>query len=189
MKKFQTKKIVGIAMLAALGYVLMIVGFPIPFLPTYMKVDFSDIPALLGMFLYGPWAGVGIALIRNLLHFITSGDITGIPIGEFANFISCLAYILPIYWFMKQSTSMKRMIGAGILGTLSLTIVMSVLNWFVLTPLYAHVLGMNFGPIQTVVLLGVLPFNLLKGILVSGVFAIVYVKMASWIEHARLKTS
>lgn len=189
MKKFQTKKFVGIAMLAALGYVLMMVSFPIPFLPPYMKVDFSDIPALLGMFLYGPWAGVGIALIRNLLHFITSGDATGLPIGEFANFVSCLAYALPIYWLMKRSTSMKRMVVAGILGTLSLSVVMSVLNWFVLTPLYANLLGMSFGPIQTVVLFGVLPFNLIKGVLMSVVFAVVYVKMANWIEHAKLKVN
>lgn len=68
----KVQKMVSIAMLAAIGTVLQFVAFPIMPAFSFLKIDFSDIPILLGMFLYGPLAGVITAFVRSLLHlFLT----------------------------------------------------------------------------------------------------------------------
>ena len=81
----QGTKMVSIAMLAAIGTVLQFVAFPI--MPAFvLKIDFSDIPILLGMFLYGPLAGVITAFVRSLLHLFLTGLAPQNMVGDFASF-------------------------------------------------------------------------------------------------------
>ena len=79
------RKLTGTAMLSAVAYVLMFLEFPIPFLiPPFIKMDFSELPALLASFAYGPLWGVAVCLIKNLIHLMNtqSGGV-----GELSNFI------------------------------------------------------------------------------------------------------
>ena len=182
MQNRNTKKLVGVSMLAAVAFILMFFAFPIIPGVTFLKIDFSDIPVLLGMFLYGPVAGIAVAVIRTILHYVQTGGDAGYPIGDTASLIASLAYCLPIYYLMRnKAENTKNLLLANTLGTVSLTVILSVLNAYVLIPLYFAVLHFSVGPIQKYVFYGVVPFNLIKGIIVSTVFVALYKKLKPWI--------
>lgn len=184
MKHMQTKKLVVLSMMAAIAYLLMFFAFPVlPAVP-FMKVDFSEIPILIGTYLFGPLAGVIIAFIRSLLHFITVGASIGEVIGNTASFLAALTYVFPTYWLSKKIQGPTGLIGGLALGTISMTVFMCVANYFVITPLYMWVLQFNLGmPLAKYILVGVLPFNLIKGFLVSVVFAILHKKLLPWLSQ------
>lgn len=166
MKTSNTKRLVGIAMFGAIAYVLMFFAFPILPSASFLKIDFSDIPILLGMFLYGPMGGVLIALIRSILHYVQTGGDMGYPIGDVASFVATLTYAFPIYLIInkqlkKQKLTLPHMVMANVTGTVSMTVVMSIANWLILTPLYLAVMGFSVGPIRQYILLGILPFNII----------------------------
>ena len=93
------------AMLSAIAFVLMMLEFSIPIMPSFIKLDFSELPALIGSFAMGPLCGVIICLVKNVLHlFITS---TG-GVGELSNFILGVAFVLPaglLYKYKKTRTT------------------------------------------------------------------------------------
>lgn len=187
MQTSNTKKMVGIAMLAALASILISFGFPIIPGVSFLKVDFSDIPVLIGMFLYGPVGGTMVAFIRSLLHYIQTGGDAGYPIGDTASFIASVAYTLPIYLIMKNKIDdTKNIIFANVIGSISLTIVLSVVNYFFLLPLYLRVLNFSVGPIKDYLLLGVVPFNILKGAIVSTVFIMLFAKLKTWLLRKQM---
>ena len=187
MQTSNTKKMVGIAMLAAIATILISFGFPIIPGVSFLKVDFSDIPVLIGMFLYGPVGGTMVAFIRSLLHYIQTGGDAGYPIGDTASFIASVAYTLPIYLIMKSKVdNTKTIIFANIVGTLSLTVILSLVNYFFLLPLYLKVLNFSVGPIREYILMGVIPFNIIKGAIVSTVFIMLYAKLKTWLQRNQL---
>ena len=65
----QNKRLITISMLSAIAFVLTFIKFPIPFLPPYLTLDFSDVPSLLATFTFGPVAGIIVALVKNLLNY------------------------------------------------------------------------------------------------------------------------
>lgn len=81
----QNKRLITISMLSAIAFVLTFIKFPIPFLPPYLTLDFSDVPSLLATFTFGPIAGIVVALVKNLLNYLFS---MGDPVGPFANFLA-----------------------------------------------------------------------------------------------------
>lgn len=187
MQTSNTKKMVGIAMLAALATILISFGFPIIPGVSFLKVDFSDIPVLIGMFLYGPVGGTMVAFIRSLLHYIQTGGDAGYPIGDTASFIASVAYTLPIYLIMKSMVNnTKTIIFANIVGSLSLAVILSLVNYFFLLPLYLKVLNFSVGPIRDYILMGVIPFNIIKGAIVSTVFIMLYAKLKTWLQRNQL---
>ncbi|HDP2844149.1 TPA: ECF transporter S component, partial [Staphylococcus aureus] len=74
----QNKRLITISMLSAIAFVLTFIKFPIPFLPPYLTLDFSDVPSLLATFTFGPVAGIVVALVKNLLNYLFS---MGDPVG------------------------------------------------------------------------------------------------------------
>lgn len=192
MGKNHTKEIVLVAIVGALSFILMFIGFPIiPALP-YLKVDFSLVPILLVAFTAGPKKAVAASLIANVLHYMSTGGEMGFPIGDATAFIATIAYIFPIYYLLKDQitsvhpghTSIKEMnwgrtITAYVIATLSLTVVMTFLNYFVITPFYMQVMNFDIGNMQTYILAGIIPFNLIKGVLVSVLAHFVLVQTLS----------
>ena len=83
-KRFNTRVLVGTAMLSAVAFVLQYIEISIPIMPAFIKFDFSDLPALIGAFAYGPVAGIMIEFIKNLIHCAFSQSAT---VGELSNFI------------------------------------------------------------------------------------------------------
>ncbi len=169
---FTTRAMVTIGLLSALSYVLMLLESP-PYIG-FLRLELSDIPAIIGAFQFGPMAGLVIELIKNLIKGITATKTAGV--GELANFIVSAAYVVPaaiIYRRMKNKY--KSFLSFGI-ATICLTIAGFLMNYFVTIPLYATLYGGMENVLAaatvipgikdkfTLILFGITPFNLVKGI-------------------------
>lgn len=184
----KVQKMVSIAMLAAIGTVLQFVAFPIMPAFSFLKIDFSDIPILLGMFLYGPLAGVITAFVRSLLHLFLTGLAPQNMVGDFASFLASSIFTLPIFYFFSKKKNIRtnRILGL-VSGILALTIFMSIANYFVITPIYLQLYGVTTQQflgtsLASYVAIGIVPFNLIKGLLVSGVFLVLHAKLLPWLS-------
>ncbi len=174
------------ACFGALAFVLMLFEFPVIPMVSYLKFDFSDLPAMLGTVMYGPVAGLVITLIKLLLHGATRGFSPVELLGLFASLCSSLSLLLPVAWFFRKGSklSLKRALTwSGISGTVILTVVMTVFNLYVLTPMYMKLFGWQPTlPIPKLMAFGVLPFNLIKGAGLSLVFAFVITRMRHYLH-------
>ncbi|WP_342600837.1 ECF transporter S component [Psychrobacillus sp. FSL H8-0483] len=180
MIKSKTRMLIAIAMLSSISFVLMLLAFPLPVLPAYLKVDFSDIPALIAAITMGPIAGVLVAFLKNVLDWLFAGSPTGVPVGHMANFVTSILFLTPVYLIYRKVTSSKGIaFGLGA-GTISMAFGMSILNYYVFLPMYSYFL--NF-PMETgtalfnTIIFGILPFNLIKGILVTIVMIVLFKRM------------
>ena len=187
MKNNKVQKMVSIALFASMGLVLQYVSFPIMPMFPFLKIDFSDIPVMLSMFLFGPVSGILTALIRSTLHLLTTGFSPSNMVGDVASFVATSAFTLPMYYFFKRGTATKEKVFGVSTGILSMSVIMSIANYFIITPLYLfffHVsadnfLGMSLG---SYVVIGIFPFNLIKGIIVSSVFLVLHAKLLPWLS-------
>lgn len=188
MKKGSSTRLVRmivISLLAALSLVLFFISFPLPLLPPYLKVDFSDVPALIAGLIFSPLAGIVVVLLKNAIYFIVTGATD--PVGILANFIAGSIFVFPVAYLYHRYNGMKSLIYGLIIGTFMMTLAMSILNYFFILPAYA--LLMNLEMTATIklatVMAGVLPFNLIKGIIVGLLFSLLFLKMKQWIEQKR----
>lgn len=188
-KKLST--LVKISILSAMGLILMfILEFPLPVFPDFLKFDFSEVPVLLGTFALGPVAGVIIEFIKNLIHMFLKPSTMGI--GELANFIVGSSMVVAAGLLYKRGKTRKSaLLGLGA-GILVMTVVAAVTNYFVLLPLYESVLGFKISmivdmsskvnpsikDINTLIIYSIVPFNLLKGAIVSLITFLMYKKVS-----------
>ncbi|MBQ7915657.1 MAG: ECF transporter S component [Firmicutes bacterium] len=199
-KLFTAHNLVLIAMLSALAFILMFFEFPLPFLaPSFYELDFSELPVLIGAFSMGPVAGVIIEGLKIILKLLFKGTSTAY-VGDLANFIVGCAFILPAGIIYKYKHTRKGALLGLIAGTLFLLVFGAIVNAAILLPWYAENFfgGMEpileagraiWGAIDSVwmfAILIVVPFNLLKGVLVSTVTLLVY-KHVSKLINGTLK--
>ncbi len=192
---FSAKGIAQIGVLSAVSAVLMLIEIPLWFAPSFYKIDLSEVPILIGSFAIGPLAGAMMELIKILINLILHGTTTG-GIGEIANLIIGCAMVVPsAVIYQRHKTKKYAVIGLAV-GTAALVIAGSLLNYFVLLPVYATVfhmpmealvqMGTAVNPsihgLWSFILLAVAPFNLLKGILTSAITLLLY-KHVSPILH------
>src|SRR5690625_5481414 len=90
-------KLIVIGLLGAISLILFFISFPLPMLPPYLKVDFSDIPALIAGIIFSPIAGVLVILVKNGLYFVISG-VTD-PVVVVANFFAGSVFIFSFAYF------------------------------------------------------------------------------------------
>ena len=193
-KRVRLRALVGSAVLAALSFVLMLLEFSVPFVPSFLKLDLSDLPALIASFAYGPFAGVMVALIKNLMHLPAST--TGFA-GELANFILCSCFVLPagvIYRFVKGKKG--AIIGAAT-GTVLMALVSLPINYYITYPVYTtfmpmeaildmyRVLNPAVTDLWSALLMFNLPFNLVKGILSVGITFAIYKKISPFLQGVK----
>lgn len=182
-------KLIILALLGTISLLLFFLNFPLPFLPPYLKVDFSDVPAVLAAFIFSPLAGVIVVAIKNILYFVVSG--AGDPIGVSANFLAGLLFTVPISLiYHKRKKGVKSIVSGLIAGTVVMAVGMSVLNYLIILPAYSMFMGWETMSDKTKLLLvvqGILPFNIIKGIVVGMLFVPLYIKMRSWIERKQSK--
>lgn len=193
---FSAKNIAKIAVLTAIAYVLyMFVKFPLPFIfPAFLDIQFSDLPALIGGFAMGPWAGVLIVVVKCLLKMPFS---TTACVGEIADIIMGIAFVLPASILYKKSKSKKGAFVGVIIGAVCCIIASVLANWLLLIPFYAQVfgwdaiLGMVSGLYPEItqasfytyyILLAVIPFNILRCSIVVAFTFLLY-KRVSPILH------
>ena len=190
-QRINTKTITKVGILGAVATVLMLLEFPLWFAPSFYELDFSEVPVLLGAFALGPAAGAMIELVKILINFVLNGTDTG-GVGEFANFIIGCAFIVPAGFIYKRNKSFKTAILGLVVGTLTLALAGAFLNYYLLLPLYAKIYGypiqafIDMGnalnpaitDLKTFVVYAVVPFNLLKGTIVSAMVILIYKKLS-----------
>ena len=110
MKNTRVQKMVAVAMFAAIGLVLQYFAFPIMPAFGFLKIDFSDIPVLISMFLFGPLAGVVTAFLRSILHLVTTGFSPDNLVGDTASFLATSIFTLPIFYFFRKKKNEGRKI-------------------------------------------------------------------------------
>ena len=194
-KLFHVRNVVLMGMLGAVGAVLMLFEFPLPFIaPSFYGLDLSEIPVLIGSLSMGPLAGAVIEAVKILVKLVLKPTSTGF-VGEFANICIGCALVLPAGLIYKFKKTKKGAVIGMIVGTLCMATVGAVLNAVVMLPFYSNFMplesiieaGAAINPaisnVWTFVILAVAPFNLIKGALVSVVTALVY-KRISVIIHS-----
>ena len=192
MKKFSVQALVSIGMMSSIAYVLMLLNFPIPPFPQFLMIDFSDIPALIAALIYGPAAGVLVELFKNVLDYFMTGSATGVPVGHVANFVAGILFVLPTYYIYKKLKTKKGMTIGLAAATVIMSVLMSILNYYVIMPAYTLFLNMpamSSPDLRTMIVTGILPFNIVKGLLITLVFMLVFTRMSSWIEKQQLKSA
>ena len=193
-KVFNIKNVVLMGMLGAIGGVLMLFEFPLPFIaPSFYGLDLSEIPVLVGTFAMGPLAGFITEVVKILVKLVLKPTSTGF-VGEFANVCIGCALILPAGLVYKFKKSKKSAIIGMAVGTVCMATVGAVMNAVVMLPFYSNFMplesileaGAAINPaissVWTFVLFAVAPFNLIKGALVSLITTLVY-KRISVIIH------
>ncbi len=188
MKNKKLQSMVAIGMLSSISFILMLFNFPLPALPAFLKVDFSDVPALIAAITMGPVAGILVAFFKNVLDWLFVGSPTGVPVGHMANFATSILFILPVYAIYQKFATKKSMVYGLAAGTLSMTIGMSLLNYLVFLPMYTYFLNMpamTGDALYGMIVLGIMPFNLIKGLALTAVVLILFTSMHAWIEKQR----
>ena len=189
--KWSIQKLIYTGMLAAVAGALMSLEFSVPMMPPFYKIDFSEVPVLVGCFAMGPFAGAVIELIKIILHVAISGTTTA-GVGDVANFLIGCAFIIPAGLIYKKKKTRNGAIVGMAAGTVFMTVVGCFLNAFVLLPTYAKAFGMPIDALvgmgsaingkitglSTFVVFAVAPFNLLKGVLVSMIVFLIYKKIS-----------
>lgn len=172
-------RLVGIALLGAIAYILMLLEFPILPVAPWMKIDFSDIPILIGLFLFGVGGAFVITIIKLLLHSAMMGFAIYDLIGSFASFLGTAVLILAFALLLSGQSQV-----AIVVATIGLVVIESLANLTFVLPFYLQVMGMKLSmSLNTVVLVAVIPFNLIKGLLVGNVFWLVYQRLAKWLGN------
>lgn len=186
MKALNLKKFVAVGMFSSIAYILMLLNFPFPGFPPFLNVDFSDLPALIAAIIFGPLAGVVVELIKNILDYVMTGSEVGVPVGHIANFLAGVAFVLPAYYIYKKIRSRRGLILALATATIFMAVFMAVMNYFFILPAYSLFMGMesmSTGETIQLVTTAILPFNVIKGILMTIVFLLLFSKLQVWLTR------
>ena len=176
MKRLNVRSMVQIAILGAVANILLLLRFPLPFMPPFMDFDLSGIPEIIGTFIMGPVAGIMIVIIKILVKLLMTGT-TSMFTGELQNLILSCAYIIPAGIIYQKAKTKKAALIGMIAGTLICAVTAVFSNMYIIIPFYTRIYGLSMEQIiamtQAVnkfvdsewkfVALGVIPFNLIKG--------------------------
>ena len=191
-KRFSdTHYIAYTAIFSAMAGVLMLLEFPLPFAPPFYKLDLSELPVMICTFYLGPVAGVTAEFFKVVLKLLLKGTSTAF-VGDFANFVVGCTFVLPASVIYHARPSKKTALIGMIAGTLVMTVFGSAFNALYLIPKFAQLFHMELEKIvsmgtsvnkhitsvYTLVLYAVVPFNLLKGIVVSVLTFLLYKRIS-----------
>ncbi|MGX7195310.1 ECF transporter S component [Enterococcus olivae] len=175
MKKLTAKRMVLIAVMGTLAYVLMLLRFPLPFMPPFMDFDLAGVPEILGTFILGPISGMFIVTIKLLIKIVTTGS-SSMFTGELQNFLLSVSYLLPAWFVYRKKKSKTRLLLALMTGTIVVTIMACFTNIYLIIPFYSRLYNLSMDAIISMtqavnpyvdsitklVMIGIVPFNLIK---------------------------
>ena len=184
----KTTKLAGTAMLAALSTVLMFFSFNVPLMPSFIKMDFSELPALVASFAYGPIYGVAVCAIKNLINLMATT--TG-GVGELSNFILGVLFVVPAGLIYSKNTTKKGAIIGAFAGAVVMAVCSVVTNYYVVYPVYTAfmpmeaIMGMynailtgihmpNITNLMQALLIFNMPFTFIKGIIIFIISTAIY---------------
>lgn len=189
-KILTTRKMSMVGVFAAIATILMFFEIPLFFAPGFYKLDFSELPALIGTFAFGPVAGVMIEFCKIILKLAFRGTTTAF-VGELANFVVGCSFLLPASILYEMRKSKKNAVLGCVVGTVIMTVFGTALNGIYLLPQFAKIYGMDMSAligmgtainpaidsVTSLILLAVAPLNLLKGGSVSVITLLIYKKI------------
>lgn len=183
-----------IAMLTAIASLLMIIEFPLPIFPGFYKFDFSYFPVVIATFSMGPVAGIATAVLKNLISFIAGGVFTdSAGIGALGDMLMGLSFIIPAGLIYKKRHTKKGAFAALGIALACVCVVSCAINYWVLIPLYSKAFGLDavlamaqkacgwIKNVKGVIVLGTLPFNFVKWLLISLLTLFTYKKLSGTI--------
>lgn len=179
------------AIFATMAGVLMLLEIPLFFAPSFYKIDLSELPVLICTFYLGPVAGVICELLKVCIKLLLKGTSTAF-VGDFANFAVGCSFALPASVIYHARPCRKSAIIGLVVGTLIMTTFGSAFNAFYLLPKFAQLFGMpmevivgmgtkinpRITSVGTLVFYAVVPFNLLKGVIVSFLTMLLYKRIS-----------
>lgn len=179
----KTHKLVVTAMLSAVAAVLMFLEFNVPIMPGFIKLDISELPALLASFSLGPIYGVAVCLVKNLVnltHTSTGG------VGELCNFLMGVTFVVPAGLVYRKLKSRKGALIGSLIGSVIMAVISVPLNYFITYPIYTLFMPMEgiIGAYQLILpfvdnllqclLIFNMPFTFVKGMLVVLITFLIY---------------
>ena len=193
MRNSNVRKLVVCAVLSAVSSVLMlVVEFSVPFMPSFIKMDFADIPVLVASFALGPVWGMLVCLIRNIINLATSYSM---EIGELANFIISASFVVTAGCFYKFNKTRKIAAVGSVVGSVISGIISFPVNYFITYPFYSKLLmdietileaykkisGFDLNLTECLLYFN-LPFTVLKCLVITAVTMIIYKRISPIIK-------
>ncbi len=195
--KISTRKLVIIALMSAIAIVIYYFDFPVPLMPSFIKLDLSNVVTLLAGFSLGPVEGVLVCLIKNAVHLLIKGLGTTMGIGDIFDFVTSAVFALTAGLIYKFNRTKKGAIIGCIAGALAMTAISLPLNYFIVYPIYFKafggeeaILGMyrelraSTGSIFEALCIFNLPFTLVKAALCALVTVVIYKPLSPIIKAA-----
>ena len=139
--KWSVQKLIYTGMLAALAGALMSLEFSVPLMPPFYKIDFSDVPSIVAVFLLGPVSGACVEILKILIKLISVGT-NSMYVGELSNLIGVALFVIPL-WFIYQKRGATRRAGVEALAcsVVIRTAFACFCNACITLPLYAAAMG------------------------------------------------
>ncbi|MDR0647874.1 MAG: ECF transporter S component [Synergistaceae bacterium] len=175
------------ALLATVSAILMFLDFALPLFPPFLKMDFSEVPGVLAVIALGPYAGVMVELVKNLInlpHTMTAG------VGELASFVIGCALVIPAGVLYRRSKTTAGAVISLLAGVTAMSAAAALANYYALIPLYSKVVPIDrilalyskvnpyADTVPKLILTGIVPFNVLKGTVISLVSFALYKKLS-----------
>jgi len=182
-----TRRLVVTGMLAAVSSVLMFIDFSVPFMPAFIKMDISELPALIASFSLGPIYGTAVCLIKNLINLMrtTTGGT-----GEFCNFVLGACFVLPAGIIYKKIKSRKGALAGCLVGAAIMAVLSVPINYYVTYPIYSKLMPIDaiIGMYQAIVpsvngllqclIVFNMPFTFFKGVVDSILTFLIYKRLS-----------
>ena len=139
-KRTDIRKMTSTAMLAAVSTVLMFFSFSVPLMPSFIKMDLSELPALIASFTFGPDSGITVCLVKNLINvfFTTTGGV-----GEVSNFLLGTMFVAPAGFIYQRMRTKKGAMIASVVGAATMAILSLFTNYFIVYPVYTNIMPLE----------------------------------------------
>ena len=185
------RKMTLIGIFAAISTVLMFFELPLPFMPPFLKFDPSGVPILLSSMLFGPSAAISVTLIKDLIHVLSTT--TG-GVGELADFLILSTFSIVVGVIYHKRSDRKGVLLATIAGTVTCAVVGGLANYYLLIPFFSKIMPLDaiftacaeinpaIDGLSAYILFGAVPFNLIKGLLLTVFTFLLYKKMEAFLK-------
>ena len=193
--RMKVKKIAFIGLMGAVSAVLMLLRFPIPFMPPFLSFDLSGVMEMMGGLMFGPVEALCIIVVKILLQLVMQGSMS-LGTGELQNFILSSAYVLPAVLIYHRKKTKKSAIAGMAVSSIIVAVVAVITNLYLIIPFYVKLFGMSMDDIismcsavnpamkdtMSLVIFGLVPFNLIKYGATSVVTFIIYKRLSGVIR-------
>lgn len=191
-----TRKLAVISLLSATSIILTFIQFCVPLFPVFLKFDFSVFPALIAALSIEPVSGIVVIFIKNLFSLFSSSTM---GIGEISNFIIESVFVFTAGFIYGKNKTRKTAGLSLIIATMVMVFVSILVNYYIVLPLYSFIIPLDaiinmcrlinpfVDSLLEVVIIFILPFNLIKGLVISCITFILYKKLSIVIKNTDLK--